>query len=656
MDEIRERIAKHQAEAARTKKMAAAEEVVSSVPEMPLKSKKLSEEAAKKLKELTFEFDPKEYETSLIGLLHPDAPKQDRYEPLMFDDPTIMFETFNPKLVSSKWQTEECRRVAGYYDPKSLKRHQPSPKDPFRYTLCAANGSGKDTYFIAPVAVWFCATKIRTRCIITGAQYNQLKSQTFANIKAYCETINEQLGEDIFDIVEFYIRCKKTGSEIRLFVTDDPGKAEGFHPFPDCPTNELMFIANEAKSIPDDMFGAFSRFTTSHWLNVSTPDTMSGFFHRSFNNSVIYPAPHIPDSERDMEKPDAKIGYARKITAFDCPHKSRAWIRAMERLHGIDSVEYRSGVLAEFTSIGDSIIISEESIRYAPPVWNTYGLPIRAGLDFSLSAGGDETVISIWHGNKRLAQYTIREEDGDKLLNWIIEKLTFHQVKPENVIADPGGLGILLVQRMRKLGWEVVTCRNEGRAINPKVYLNRVAENWFRLKRLIDEKILIIPREDTLFVSQLTSRKYKYKQGKTALESKTEAKLRGVPSPDRADACVLAFVGIPLSTFLGEDLKSLEEQEEHKKLVELNDHWKINALTPADHTKMQEIYASKRNEQLDERAKKLHAADKSPYTAPDKFVLTVNYKSHKAYGNGTPGNNGRFLNRGADKYRSVFNR
>lgn len=531
---------------------------------------------------------------SLAGLLHPEAPPQDKYKPLEFLTPTHLLETFSPEQQSTLWQTEVTAQIAGFYDPQDMEtRVEATKEDPMIYTLVAANGSGKDSYIVAPTAVWFACTKIRSRTIITGAKYDQLKGQTFTYIKDLCLRINEQLGKKIFDVVEFYIHCLATGSEIRLFVTDDAGKAEGFHPFPDYKGSKLLFIANEAKSIPEALFTGFERYTITHRLDVSSPGACVGHFYRQFNTSVQYPAPMRRLSEQKTSVAENVVtGYARKITAFECPHIPKAKIERILRLYGANSLVYRSSILAEFTSIDDLTVINREAIEYKAPAWNTYGLPKRAGLDLSL--GGDETVLSIWHGNKRLAQVTWRERDEPTLHGYLIQAFQQHGLKPENIFVDAGGIGLPIIQRLRHAGWDVVSVKNEGRALDSSQFTNRAAENWFRVKRLVEEKILIIPHEDATWVDQLTTRLYRYSKGKVGLEDKKDARKRGAPSPDRADATVLAFALIPLSTFFGEDVTLIEEEVEKREIREMNQRWTMANLTPADIDRMQEIYAKRR--------------------------------------------------------------
>ena len=326
----------------------------------------------------------------------PSPAKNKRYIAHQIDTPADLLLAHRPDLKLYKWQAETLFQLAGYTDINDLDlpKTRPTDKTPLYYNLVAANGSGKDQVVISSFAVWFCLSKVRSRCVITSSSYEQLKDQTYKYIKNICEEINVSYGRKVFEIVEFLITCNDTGSEIKCFVTDDPGKAEGRHPF-DEPGAEMAVIVNEAKSITDEMFQAFSRFTGyNYWLEISSPGKNSGhFFKRCTRAKYAFPDP-------------LEIGefYWRRVTAFDCPHLLGKHIEHLKDEHGEQSLIYRSQVLAEFTSLDEAAFIPStlfENYPNNPP--RTFGLPNRAGIDLSL--GGDETVAYFFvHGNSTYEQ------------------------------------------------------------------------------------------------------------------------------------------------------------------------------------------------------------------------------------------------------------
>jgi hypothetical protein len=223
--------------------------------------------------------------------------------------------------------------------------------------------------------------------------------------------------------------------------------------------------------------------------------------------------------------------------------------------HGEDSLVYVTSILAQFYASHKDVLIPEELLKYPTPPHDTYNLQPAAGLDLAFSAEGDKTHFCIWHGNMELYRSTIQTENADALHSWIIDQLTLGSTRYgllyENCYADGGGIGAPIISRVVEAGYHITTRRNEFSAFNKDYYLNLGAEMWFRVKRLIQQKILILPN-DQLAIKQLTERRAILNETtqKWRLEPKHEAKKRLRYSPDRADSIVLALSGYPLDIML----------------------------------------------------------------------------------------------------------
>ena len=64
-------------------------------------------------------------------------------------------------------------------------------KNPWCYTVTAGNGTGKDIYIIAWLAMWFIVSKVRSRVIITSGSVNQVNTQTEPYIREVANKINK---------------------------------------------------------------------------------------------------------------------------------------------------------------------------------------------------------------------------------------------------------------------------------------------------------------------------------------------------------------------------------------------------------------------------------------------------------------------------------
>jgi hypothetical protein len=417
---------------------------------------------------------------------------------------------------------------------------------------------------------------VRSRTIVTSASHKQLKNQTENYIREYSNKLNQTLQElQIHDkalvVKKQHIGCNLTGSEIVLFVTDEPGNAEGYHPFPDYshnidikeptiidgemiyPGGDLTIIQNEAKSIPNDIDEAIGRCTYNRLLKISSPGHTAGHFYADYTKSVVYPAAYVV----------GKI-YSRRVTSYDCPHISPAKIEQDRDYYGENSPIFRSKHLALFTSVGEQVVILRESLTSclafnAEPC--NIGLGRRAGLD--LAQGGDENTLYIFDENVLFGYEAFTMSDTFQASIIIVDMFNKYGLKESNIWADDGVAGHGHIDNIRASGWNINRVRNQSPAIVKQHYGNRGAELWFNFARLIQEKKLNLAKAPSKAIDQLSSRYYKQQEtlGKLILESKKEARANGHSSPDHADAMVLAFTGVTIDTFRGKEVNGKAKKE-----------------------------------------------------------------------------------------------
>ena len=187
-----------------------------------------------------------------------DGPITDEgYATLDFKSPAEVVAFFDPNVNEGtvnlhEWQVNLSEQLA---------TAPASSLHPHKFILCAANGSGKDCFIVAPFAIWLAITKRRSLCIITSSSGVQLSAQTENYIRTLANRVNtfyqKVYGCDIFKVNQRYIKCRLTGSEIRLFATDEEGKAEGYHPLE--PNAAMAIIINEAKSVAKEIYQALWR-------------------------------------------------------------------------------------------------------------------------------------------------------------------------------------------------------------------------------------------------------------------------------------------------------------------------------------------------------------------------------------------------------------
>lgn len=445
---------------------------------------------------------------------------------IVFEDPVDMLLFLDDDLLEGRyslypWQIQILKDFAKPHDSQH----------PFQAVVRAANGSGKDKYIIAACSVWLAMRYPQTVCVVTSASGTQLDKQTNRYIKLLCEAVNKKLGQEIWKLNYRHYECifqqddgGTVSSAIELFVTDESGRAEGWHPLGY--NTELAIFTSEAKSIPEEIFHALARCTGfTRRIDVSSPGLPMGhFFNRcTSGNWTKY-----------------------HITAFDCPHLSREYIQQCAIDYGGESSAlYKSMVLAEFGTTDEMVVIPYHS------VWNSvYNQKCPHFIDdcntggLDLAAGGDETVFVVRNGNKVKKVIGFKEPDTAntiRRLERIFEEEGFKKGGTK-IYGDAGGLGKPILDQLRDRGWyNIRFVLNNAVPRDKKAYANRGTEMWFNFGKLVEGGEILLCDDERL-KRQLTSRYYKQvESGKLQLESKLQARAKGHPSPDRADALVLAF-------------------------------------------------------------------------------------------------------------------
>jgi hypothetical protein len=375
----------------------------------------------------------------------------------------------------------------------------------------ACNGAGKTERLAAPVALWHASVFPRSLTICTAGVFRQVKEQLFPAIRTHAHkfvgwTFNE------CEVISH------NGSRILGFSTDEPGKFEGWH------SENLLVIADEAKSIPDSIFEAVERCQPTRLLLLSSPGGCSGFFYQAFNARRKFFRQH-------------------SITAETCPHISQKWISEQIEKYGAEHPLVRSMIYAEFMSFGeDGAVIPlafVERCLASPPKFDN-APETQAFCDFA--AGGDENVLAVRRGNKVEIVAAWREKDTMRGVGKFIQLFREQKLQAHEISADEGGLGIVMCDALDEAGWPVHRVNNGSTADNSNAYANTAAEIWFEGRTRFEQRQIILPNDGEL-VAQLTSRLgWPNSKGKLELESKQAMRARGLSSPDRADAVLGAMM------------------------------------------------------------------------------------------------------------------
>lgn len=399
-----------------------------------------------------------------------------------------------------------------------------------RVALKAANGSGKTSVVAAATIIWHMMRFPGSLVVCTAGVYRQVKDALWPHLRKLAWGLG---GEDIgFKVTENEIRFvnhRYPGQVSRCigFSAENAEKAEGWHcqgePWPN-----LLYIIDESKAVQTGIFHSMERCQPSRVLIMSSPGGKAGYFYEAFTKNF-------------------QNWKTFTVTAYDCPHITKDSIDRLIKEYGENHPLIRSSIYAEFMDgdDGDWRVFKPEDwqgLICNPPEEKSAGEPLVVGVDFA--AAGDETVMVFRKGNAVYKMLRWKESDTMAGVGRIINELKKEGVDPTNVYGDGGGLGASMCDRLRENGCDINRVNFGEKAIRPDRYISRGAEMWMLFGLKVEKREIVLGpvAKDEILMHQFLNRMVKApSDGRIRLETKDEMRSRGIPSPDRADAMVLAF-------------------------------------------------------------------------------------------------------------------
>ncbi len=385
-----------------------------------------------------------------------------------------------------------------------------------RTSLVAANGSGKTAAVIAPAILWWLVNFPKGRVPVTSGSWRQVLLQLWPAMERY-------RGLSIFDgwvWNQAEIRTPE-GGWASGFSTDNPGRAEGYHATEDSP---VLYVLDEAKTIPDGIKNAVDRCTCSRILAASSPGAPFGWFFRTHHD-------------------EASHWFRVKATSAECAHLDPKK-RALDlEVYGAEHPIFRSMHLAEFAEDVDRLIVSPDQLREAlddQPPEDPEGTT-SAFCDFA--AGRDENVLAIRRGNSARIVKSWVEKDTVQAVREFKRLFESEGLSPAQIWGDADGLGTVMIDALAEHGWRINRFHGGKPSREPNEYANLIAEVWHVGVREILRGRVNLGDLDPVTFRQLTHRKTEWNEtGKLRVQSKDSMRADGVKSPDRADALLGAIV------------------------------------------------------------------------------------------------------------------
>lgn len=278
------------------------------------------------------------------------------------------------------------------------------------------------------------------------------------------------------------------------------------------------------------------------------PEAIDAALSQTSNCKIDVSTPNGPGN------PFYRKAHGGKIPRFDFdwhddPRKDEAWYR--KQCDTLDQTIIAQEIDRNFEgSISNAFIpgdlVMAAMMRGPAEVSPAGGL--RVGVDVA-RFGDDKTVITFRRGRVLLNVVVLAKLDVTQVAGRVRLEIEAYGEKPEQIAVDTIGIGAGVADMIR--GWYpdkidrlterktpvVVDVNSALRMSNGNDY-NLRAFMWREMREWL--KGASIPNDNDL-KSDLTSLQYGFKGGELLMESKDDAKRRGVKSPDRADSLALTF-------------------------------------------------------------------------------------------------------------------
>ncbi|MCH8225952.1 MAG: hypothetical protein IIC97_08800 [Chloroflexi bacterium] len=401
-----------------------------------------------------------------------------------------------------------------------------------RVAVKSGNGLGKG--FCAAVALlWFIHVhKDAAIALSTAPTFRQVRHVLWRQVHRLYRPNSKLLGGKMLD-TRWEIADDRYAMGLSAESAD---QFQGFH------SPNMLIVVDEAEGVSDEIYEAIEAVMTSAdplLLLIGNPTTVTGAFRRAF-----YEERHLYHNITisALDSPNVREGKT-VIPGLT----SARWVEERRETWGEDNPIYRARVLGEFPDQAEDTLIGLSHVEAAVQRWaaDREGGAVETTGEVVLAVdvarfGSDRSVILRRQGSRVMEVRTFRNMDTMQLAGWVAAAI--RETSPERVCVDEIGVGAGVVDRLKEQGFPIRGINVARRASQERLFANVRAEGYWRLKELFASGEIAIP-DDHQLMGELAALRYSYdSQGRVLMESKEAMRQRGLPSPDKADALMLAFL------------------------------------------------------------------------------------------------------------------
>lgn len=404
--------------------------------------------------------------------------------------------------------------------------------EPIQFCTASGHGIGKSA-LVSFLIRWIMDTRPFAKGVVTANTAPQLKTKTWAELAKWHSMgitrhwwgMNTSQGNLNYFNKDYPTTWRVDGQTCR---EENSEAFAGQH----VANSTSFYIFDEASAVPDKIYEVRAGGLTDGepmTFDFGNPTRNSGRFYQQMRGRFRH---------RYIR---------REIDSRDVEGTNKALFDQWEEDYGEDSDFFKVRVRGQFPDQGALQLIPmsyyEDNVGIEVAVQPHD--PVVMGVDVA-RFGDDQSVIWLRRGRDA----TEGGQDENHPGHWRFQKIDTMQLaakvveiasdtSPDAVFIDGGGVGGGVIDRCRQLGLDVIEINFGAKATLPG-YANMRAQMWARMRDALKDGVCLPHSEDLR--TDLTSLEYGYNsKNDLQLESKEDAKKRGLASPDLADALALTY-------------------------------------------------------------------------------------------------------------------
>ena len=419
-----------------------------------------------------------------------------------------------------------------------------------RVAVKSCNGIGKTTLG-AMLTLSFSACYPGSLVLTTATGFSQVKNQMWREIRNTVRDARAPLG---VEVLTTELRWPNGSFAVGLTAPNyDPTRLTGYR------SHKTLIIVDEASGVSPQVMEAVQSMVTgeeSHLLLIGNPTDPNSDFAKAFTSESYvkftvdaFATPNFTKfgiAPKDIEDNT----YQAKIKGrLPCPWLTTpSWVREVYEKWGPDDPRYQARVMAQFPVSGtDSLIpfwwVEKAQAREIDGRVQTS--PVELGVDVA-RYGGDETIVMIRVGDIAKEHCSLKGNDLMSVCGTI--KRAVLDTGAIAVKVDECGIGAGVVDRLKEMKRDgsfpakVIGINVANSPKDKEKFMNLKAEAFWGLRERFEDGSIVLDGKSDKLAEDLSSVKWKLNsRGQIYMESKEDLRRRGIKSPDRADALMLAF-------------------------------------------------------------------------------------------------------------------